>query len=42
MNKQKALFNEKFAMKTVLDYNEDTEEFEPKPVTTHSLTINSV
>ena len=30
--KGKAIFNEKFAMKTILDYDFITGDFEPKPV----------
>ena len=32
VNGSKALINERFAMKTILDYNEETEEYLPKPV----------
>ena len=32
MAQGKAVFNERFAMKTVLNYNSRTEEYEAKPV----------
>jgi hypothetical protein len=33
----KATFNERFAMKTILDYDPKTDEFLPKPVSIISL-----
>lgn len=38
----KATFNERFAMKTILDYNAFEDDYEPKPVSIYNLCIQNI